>query len=262
MKTIAPAARLAALLLLAAFSGARAQEKPVDKPATQSQPAATTVVPAAAAPSSAAASAKTPVDLARATYQSLGGDKYRDLKNMVLMGSAELFAPGSTQTLPGKFGMITAGDKMRMELQSALFSVSLVSDGVMTYSSMRQFQMPPPSKFGLTALMKYDQSGYVVSALPDKKKERAFRVTDPEGNATDFYVDAATGRLLRFEVPFGTYTYSFEFKTVKEMEGVVVPASFVMRLSTGQGAFFAEFKVKDAKLNQALPEDAFAIPNK
>jgi hypothetical protein len=111
-------------------------------------------------------------------------------------------------------------------------------------------------------LMKYDQGGYAVSALPDKKKERAFRVTDPEGNATDFYVDGATGRLLRFEVPYGTYTYSFEFKTVREMDGVVVPASFVMRLSTGQGAFFAEFKVKDAKLNQALPEDAFAIPNK
>jgi hypothetical protein len=255
MKKKAPAAGLAATLLFATVC-ARAQEKPADKPAAQSQPAAAATAP------SAAASAKTPVELARATYSSLGGDKYRDLKNMVLTGSAELFSPDSTQTLPGKFGMITAGEKMRMELQSPLFSVSLVSDGVTTYSSMRQFQMPPPNKYGLTVLMKYDQSGYAVTALPDKKKERAFRVTDPEGNATDFYVDAATGRLLRFEVPYGVYTYSFEFKTVKEMDGVTVPASFVMRLSTGQGSFFAEFKVKDAKLNQTLPEDAFAIPNK
>ena len=40
--------------------------------------------------------------------------------------------------------------------------------------------------------MKFDQPGYSVSAIPDKKKHRGFRITDSEGNVTDFYVDPAT----------------------------------------------------------------------
>jgi hypothetical protein len=255
MKTTAPAACLAATLLLTAIC-ARAQEKPANKSATQSQSA-----PAAAAAQSPAATAKTPVELARATYASLGGDKYRDLKNMVLLGSADLYAPNSAQSLSGKFGMITAGEKLRIEVNS-IYSFSLIFDGVRTNSSVPGFQMPPPNKFGMPVLMKFDSEGYGVTALPDKKKERGFRITDAEGNATDFYVDAATGRLVRYEIPYGAYTYSFEFKSVRELEGVVVPVSFVMRLTSSQGSFFAEFKVKDAKLNQELPDNTFLIPSR
>ncbi|MDT7602486.1 MAG: hypothetical protein QOF61_483 [Acidobacteriota bacterium] len=257
MKTtsLAPFARLAALLFVAAAVCAQAQQKIPDKATTQDQK---TNAIAANAP----AAAKTPVDLARATYASLGGDKYRDLKNMVLLGSADLYAPNSAQSLAGKFGMITSGEKIRIEMNTFLSNFSLVFDGVRTSSSVPGFQMPPPNKFGMPVLMKFDREGYEVTALPDKKKERGFRITDAEGDATDFYVDAATGRLLRYEVPYGAYTYSFEFKSVRELEGVVVPVSFVMRLTSTQGSFFAEFKVKDAKLNQELPEDTFLIRNK
>ncbi|MDQ3908560.1 MAG: hypothetical protein M3268_09485, partial [Acidobacteriota bacterium] len=205
--------------------------------------------------------ASTPVELARAAYEAQGGDKYRALKNIVLFGSADLYAPGSAQSLSGRFGMFVAGDLLRLQVESPLFTFTLVSDGERTYTSLRGFELPPANVFGIPVLLNFDKPGYVVAALPDKKKERGFSITEPGGMKTNFYVDAATGRLTRFEVPYGGYTYGYEFKAMKEMEGVLVPVAFTQRILTPQGAYFAEFKVKDAKLNQQLPADAFAIPN-
>ena len=48
---------------------------------------------------------------------------------------------------------------------------------------------------------------------------------------------------------------------MKEVEGVLIPFSFVQRMEMPQGAFFAEYSVKEAKLNQLLADDVFAIPN-
>lgn len=257
-----------ALALLLAAAGAFAQGKTPAQSTTASQPAQTaaqtsaTAAAGSKAPTASAAAATTPLELARATYTALGGDKYRDLKNMVLVGTVDLYQPNSTQSMAGKFGLITAGDKMREEVQSPIVSMSLVFDGERTYSSLRGFELPPANKFGMPVLMKFDREGYAVTALPEKKKVRGFRITDPEGNVTNFYVDPVTARLMRFEVPFGDYTYGVEFKSLKEVDGVLVPVSFVQRLSTAQVSFFAEFKVKDVKLNQNLPADTFAIPEK
>jgi hypothetical protein len=257
---------LAAAALVAASVCASAQQKPADKTAPPQTAAAQTTSPATTAAGAKGAvvtsAPATPLELARATYAAQGGDKYRDLKNIVLLGSADLYSPGSAQSLSGKFGMITSGDRLRLEVQSPLFGFSLISDGVRTYSSMRGFELPSASRFGVPVLLKFDQPGYAVTALNGSKKERAFRITDPEGNITDFYVDAATNRLARFEVPYGSYTYSVEFKSVKEIEGVFVPVSFVQRISSTQGSFYAEFKVKDAKINQELPDTTFVIPDK
>ncbi|HVG30680.1 MAG TPA: hypothetical protein VM864_13310 [Pyrinomonadaceae bacterium] len=258
---------LAAAALLAAAVCASAQQKPAEKSASaaaaaQTPPSTQATTAAAVAKGAVAPALSSPIELARATYAAQGGDKYRDLKNIVLLGSADLYAPGSAQSLSGKFGMITSGDRLRLEVQSPLFGFSLVSDGVRTYSSMRGFELPSASRFGVPVLLKFEQPGYAVTALDGSKKERAFRITDPEGNITDFYVDPATNRLMRFEVPYGPYTYSVEFKSMKEIEGVFVPMSFVQRISSTQGSFYAEFKVKDAKINQEVPDNTFVIPDK
>ena len=277
--TRAPAAAaplsLCGALLLACCAVAAAQQpaaKTSDQPAPQQRQAQQqTASPApggndasSAAKPAALAPAATPAELARAAYLSLGGDRFRDLRNMVLTGSLDLYSPASTQGITGRFGVITAGEKIRQEMQSPFFNASIIYDGVQSYSSIRGFEMPPPSKFGLPVLVKHAQPGYSVSALPDKdgKKTRAFRVTDPEGNTTDFKVDAATGKLTGYEIPFGGVTFVVEIKETKEIGGVTVPTKFAQRLATPQGTFIAEFKVKDAKINQELPADAFAIPAK
>ena len=262
MKFTSPTAAIAFALLLSAAVTASAQEKSSDKTKVATTTATAPNAPAAATTgkTSVITAEMTPVELARAAFKAQGGEKFRNLKNMMLIGSVDLYAPNSTQSLTGKFGMILAGEKLRQEVQSALVSFQLIFDGERSYSSMRGMNLPPLTKFGLPVLAKFDQPGYHITALPDKKKQRAFRIADAEGNSTDFYVEAATGRVVRFEIPYNQMTFSFEYKSFKEVDGVLVPVSFAQKLAAPQGDFIAEFKVKEVKLNQELPDDAFKIP--
>jgi hypothetical protein len=204
----------------------------------------------------------TPMDLARYALAAQGGDRFRNLTSMVLRGSVDLYAPNSTQSIPGGFIWVVAGNKVRLEIDARpAVSFKQIYDGQRAYSSLPGVEMPPASKFGLPVLAKYDQAGYVVTGLPDKKKQRAFRIADAEGNVTDFFVDATTGRVMSFLIPYGGYTFGTENKKFKDVEGVLIPTEFTQRLEMPQGAFFAEYKVKDIKLNNPIGDDVFEIPN-
>jgi hypothetical protein len=203
-----------------------------------------------------------PVDLARAAVAAQGGEKFKTLKSMVLRGSADLYPPNSTQSIPGGFILVLAGDKLRIEIDARpAFSFKQIYDGQQSYSSVPGVEIPPMSKFGLSMLAKYDQSGFVVTAIPDEKKLRGFRITDGDGNVTNFYIDATTGRLVRFLIPFNNYTFGTEYEKVKEVDGVLVPQKFSQRLEMPQGVFYANYNVKDVKLNQPIGDDVFEIPN-
>jgi len=203
-----------------------------------------------------------PLELARAAFVAHGGEKFRDLKSVVLRGSVDLYPPNSTQGIPGGFVLLTAGDKIRLEIDARpAIAFKQIYDGEQSYSSIPGVELPPLSKFGLPVLARFEQQGYTVTAIPDKKKQRGFRISDSEGNATDFYVDPVTARVMSFLVPYNGYTFGTEHKKMKEIEGVLIPYSFVQRMEMPQGAFFAEYSVKDAKVNQPLADDVFAIPN-
>jgi hypothetical protein len=215
-----------------------------------------------ATPAMAITATTSPVDLARAALAAQGGEKFASVKNMILRGSVDLYAPNSTQSIPGGFVYVTAGDKMRIEIDARpAISFKQIYDGQQSYSSIPGVDLPPLTKFGMGLLTRFDQPGYTVSAIPDKKKQRGFRISDAEGHTTDFYIDPATGRVMSFLMPFGGRTFAIENKKFKEIDGVLVPSSFTQRMEMPQGAFFAEYSVKDAKLNQALGDDVFAMPN-
>lgn len=217
---------------------------------------------APAVPALAITASSTPTDLARAALAAQGGDKYRDVKSMVLRGSVDLYAPNSTQSIPGGFIIVLAGEKVRMEIDARpAVSFKTIYDGQRSYSSLPGVDFPPASKFGLPLLGKFDQPGYVVAAIPDEKKLRGFSIADAEGNITNFYVDPTNGRVVKFLIPYNGYKFGTENKKLKDVEGVMIPFEFTQRLEMPQGAFFAEFKVKDAKLNQPIGDDVFAMPN-
>jgi len=210
---------------------------------------------------SAITATTSPIDLARIAIAAQGGDKFKNLKSIVLKGTVDLYAPNSTQSIPGGFVFVVAGDKVRLEIDARpAVSFKQIYDGQRSYSSLPGVEVPPASRFGMGLLLKFDQLGYSVSAIPDKKKQRGFRVSDSEGNTTDFYVDMATGRVMSFLIPFNGYTFGTENKKMKEIDGVVVATSFTQRMEMPQGAFFAEYSVKDVKLNQPIGDDVFAIP--
>jgi hypothetical protein len=203
-----------------------------------------------------------PLDLAKAALAAQGGDKFKSLKSMVLRGTVDLYAPNSTQSVPGAFSWVVAGNKVRVEVDARpAVAFKQIYDGERSYSSLPGVELPPASKFGLAVLGRYNQPGYAVTALPDKKKLRGFRITDVEGNITDFYIDPSNGRVMSFLIPYAGYMFGTEHKKFKEVDGVLVPVSFSQRLEMSAGAFFADYNVKDVKLNNPLGEEVFAIPN-
>jgi hypothetical protein len=250
MKRFAPT-----LVLLLMGSAALAQ----GPEATKTKGAATATTSAIPAPPVITANT-TPLELARAALIAQGGDKFKNLKSMILFGSADLYAPNSTNSIPGKFYMVTVGDKVRIEIDARpIFNFKQIYDGQQSFSSMPGVQMPPASKFGLPVLTKYDQPGYTVSALPDKKKLRGFRIVDAEGNTTDFFIDPVTARVMQYLTPYNGYIFGTENLKFREVEGVLIPINFSQRLEMAQGAFFAEYKVKDVKLNQPVGDDVFVM---
>jgi hypothetical protein len=251
MKKYAPTLAVLLLIVSAAFG----QVPEAAKSAGPGAPNSSTIP---AAPAITANS--TALELARAALAAHGGDKFKNLKSMVLIGSVDVYPPNSAQSVPGKFVMVTVGDKVRIDIDAlGMPHFRQIYDGQQSYSSIPGVQMPPASKFGLPVLVKFDQSGYTVSALPDKKKLRGFRIVDAEGNTTDFYVDPATGRVMQYLIPYNGFTFSTENSKFKEIDGVLVPINFTQKLELLQQAYFAEYKVKDVKLNQPIGDDVFVM---
>jgi hypothetical protein len=229
-----------------------AQEQTPAKPASNGAAPATAIVITAET---------TPIDLARAAFAAQGGEKFRSLQNMILRGSAQLYPPNSVQSIPGSFSLVTAGSKLRLEIDARpAFVFKQIYDGQQSFSSMPNVEMPPLTKYGVHALARFDQPGYQISAIADKKKQRGFRLVDPDGYTTDYYIDPKTGRVMSFFLYYGGLTLGTEHSKFKEVEGLLVPFSFSQKFEMPMGAFFAEFNVKEVKINQQLPDDAFAIP--
>jgi len=179
----------------------------------------------------------------------------------MLRGSVQLYAPNSVQSIPGSFSITTAGPKLRMELDGRpLVVFTQVYDGQNSHSSMPGIEVPPLNRYGLNALISYEQPGYKLTPLPDKKKQRSFRLEDPDGYTTDFFLDSSTGRVMSMLMYYQGYTFATEHSKFKEVEGVLVPFSFTQRFETQRGAYFAEYNVKEVKFNQTLGDDVFAIP--
>jgi hypothetical protein len=65
---------------------------------------------------------------------------------------------------------------------------------------------------------------------------------------------------MSFLINYNNYVFGTEHKKFKEVDGVLVPMTFSQRLEMTQGAFFADYNVKDVKLNNPIGDDVFAIP--
>jgi hypothetical protein len=262
MKKILASACALLSLLLCVSTGIFAQEK--DKPAAGTQTTATITTPVATATVTVNITPATaPVDLARAAFNAEGGEKFRGMKSLVMNGSLDLYGPNSSMGFPGKFYVVMSGARSRREIRAdppAPPLIRMIYDGQNSYSSMPGFNPPPVDKYGMYLLTKFDQPGYAVSALPDKKKLRGFRITDSEGNATDFYIEAATARVVNFSFDYSGLTFGTERKKLTLVDGVLVPYNYTEAIDTPRGTFFVEYKVKEAKVNQPLADDVFTIP--
>ncbi len=204
------------------------------------------------------------LELAKATLKAHGGEKLSQAKTMVLRGSVEVTAPGTTQVLPAAFAIVISGEKYRFDIQSAFFNFQQISDGQQTSSSMAGISLPPMNRVGLFVLPKIEESGFIVSPLPEKfKKKKGFRLTSPEGYYTDFQIDEKTSLVKEFESSYEIggriISTSVAIEKYREVDGFLINEKFSQRLDLGQATAYANFVAKDILVNSEVAEDVFII---
>src|SRR5215213_2430559 len=205
-----------------------------------------------------------PLDLAKKALAAHGGDKLKNLKNIFMKGSTEI-STSPTQTLPAAFVIIYEGEKYSFDIQAPpMFSFKQVYDGQETYSSMRNMSLPPLNRLGFPMLIKIDEKGFTVSALPEKlKKKHGFRVTSPDGYYTDFITDEKTNLVKEYEASYdfngGQVTTSVAIDGYKEIAGVLINEKFTQRLEMGQMSYYSNFKAKEILVDTKLPDNAFVL---
>ncbi len=205
----------------------------------------------------------TPLELAKAALLAHGGDKFKNMKTLVVIGTADVSGSPST-TFPAPFVMTYSGDKYRLEISTPFVQFKQIYDGQQTYSSAGEISLPPINRLGMPLLPKIEEKDFTVSALPDaKKKKVGFRITSPEGFYTDFFVDEKTGQIKGYEASYDvngrTVTTAVEIDKLREVEGVKIPEKYAQRFETGNLTVYANFKAKDILVNSTVADDVFVM---
>ncbi len=204
-----------------------------------------------------------PLELAKETIIIYGGDKFKNMKTLVVRGTADV-SGSPTITFPATFATIYAGEKYRLEVSNPFQPFKQVYDGQQTSSSINNFSLPPLNRLGFPLLAKIDEKNFVVSSLPESaKKKSGFRITSPEGFYTDFFVDEKTGLVKSYESSYEingrNVTTSVEIDKLREVEGVKIPERYAQRFDMGQFTVYADFKAKEILVNSKVTDDVFLI---
>jgi len=204
-----------------------------------------------------------PLELAKATLKIYGGDKFKNMKTLVIRGTADV-SGSPTFNFPATFAMIYAGDKYRLEVINPIQPFKQIYDGEQTVSSINSISLPPINRLGLPLLQKIEEKDFTVSALPEKsKKKLGFRVTSPEGFYTDFFIDEKNRMVKSYESEYEirgrTITTSVDIDKVREVDGIKVPERFAQRFDLGQFTIYSDFKAKEILVNSTVANDVFLI---
>jgi hypothetical protein len=203
-------------------------------------------------------------ELAKAVLKAHGGDKFKNMKSLVVRGTADV--SGSPQaTFPATFAMILAGEKYSLEITNPFQPFKQVYNGEQTFSSVPNFSLPPINRLGLPLLPKLDEKGFTVSALPEKnKKKNGFRITSPEGFYTDFFIDEKTNQVKSYEASYDingrTVTTSVEIDKLRDVQGIFIPERYAQRFDLGGMTIYSAFKAKEILVNSEIAADAFNLP--
>ena len=204
----------------------------------------------------------TPMELAKAALAAHGGDKFKNMKTLKVIGTAEV-SGSPTQVMSGSFATIFSGEKYRLEIVVPIQSFKQVYDGEQTISSIPNFQLPPLNRLGLPLLAKIDEKGFTVAELPEKAKKLGFRITSPEGYYTDFFIDEKTGQVKSYaaKYDFGgrEITTAVDIDKVKDVEGILVPEKYSQRFELGQITMYSNFKAKEILVNTEIADDVFTM---
>ena len=219
--------------------------------------------PPSSAPSLQAAKYDAEIALAKLALQAHGGDKLKNMRSLVVRGTLDLTMSAFNQAIPATFSMVLAKEKYRLEISSQFQGYKQVSDGVNTTKSIQSgWTLPPITRVGFPVLTMVGEPGFVISPLPnDKKKQKGFRMTSPDGYSTDFYLDEKTNQIKGYD---GTYdingrvvTTSAVIDKLRTVDGILIPERYAQRFDMEQLTAYCDFKVKEILVNSELADEVF-----
>src|SRR5439155_9573660 len=114
------------------------------------------------------------IKLANAALVAHGGDKLKQMKSLVMKGSADINV--SNQVQAGGFSTAISGNKYYFEISTQLQSFKQVFDGQNTSSSLPGILLPPVTSIGFPVLAHVGESGYLVTRYGGVKKKTGFRI--------------------------------------------------------------------------------------
>ncbi|MEO6589977.1 MAG: hypothetical protein ABIP06_11810 [Pyrinomonadaceae bacterium] len=205
----------------------------------------------------------TPLQQAKAALKAHGGDNFKNMKTLVVRGTADV-SGSPTTSFPATFAMIIAGERYLLEISNPFQPFKQVYDGQQTTSSVNNFTLPPINRLGLPLLQKIETENFTVSALPEKyKKKKGFRVTSPEGFYTDFFTDEKTGQIKSYEAAYEyngrNITTSVEIDKLLEVKGVLIPERYAQRFDLGQLTIYSNFKAREILVDTEIADDVFSV---
>lgn len=232
---------------------------------TKDKKAGKTNAKPAAAPTLTIKADATPTELAQIALQAHGGDKFKNMKTLVIRGTADV-SGSPTQTIPATFVFVSSGEKYRIDIPNPFQPLKQVYDGEQTTSSINGFYFPPLNRIGLALLTKIGEKDFVVSALQDKAKAKnAFRITSPEGYYTDFYLNEKSGQIKSYRSSFDvngrTVTTAVEIDKVRNVENVIVPEQYSQRFELTNLSIYVSFKAKEILVNSPVADNVFSMVN-
>ena len=206
------------------------------------------------------------IALAKLAVEAHGGEKLRAMKTLVVRGSADFTTSAINQKFPATFVVVIAREKYRFEINNQFQPVKQVYDGVNTSTTIRGgMTLPPITKLGFPVLAMVGQPGYVITSLPGSKKKKGFRITSPEGYATDFYTDEKTNQIKGYDSSYDIngrqVTTSVVIDKLRIVDGISVPEVYAQRFDTEQITIYADFKTKDILVNTEVADDVFSPGN-
>jgi hypothetical protein len=203
------------------------------------------------------------LNLAKSALTAHGGEKFKAMKSLSIIGSVDITVSSFNQAFPASFTTVFSGDKYRLEINGGVANFKQVFDGNETFTSpQRGFSLPPINRLGLQLLQRLGDEGYQVSDLSDKKKT-GFRLTSPEGYYSDFYMDKKTNMIKGYDASYiinnREATTSVEIDKLEEKEGIQIPVKYSQRFDFGEMTVYVQFKAKEILLNTEISNDVFAL---
>jgi len=205
------------------------------------------------------------IALAKLALEAHGGEKLRNMKTLIVRGSADVTTSAFNQAIPATFVVILAKEKYRFEIMNPFQPVKQVFDGVNTSTTIQGgMTLPPVTRLGFPLLPMIGQPGFIITALPDgKKKAKGFRITAPDGYYTDFYLNEKTNQLKgydsSYEIGGRTVTTSVEIDSLRVVDGISIPEKYAQRFDTEQVTVYALFKTKEILVNTPVDDDVFSM---